>query len=633
MRAVSRVFARVVLLLFIGLGLLWPVVFSPIPNDGAVYDPVVISSLRAEYTVDRDGLMQANETITAEFPSGRHGIFRFWDVANINNSHLRQIPEIVAISMDDWPVPFEVMEQDNDRFLVAKIGDPESTLTAGTHVFGIQYRIAGVLDPGDTGAGKQFASSTGDASAPSAFFWNVIAPGWNNQIMSAEVSVSLPGPVPGAQCSVGAGVGRACDGLRVSGDTVTLSAGDLPPRTPITVRAGVGVPTPPRAEVPWSWQWDPVLGRSVPVVLWLIGLTAAAGLGAFLWWRSTVEPSPGFPLQYAPPTDLGPVQCEYIRTEKVPEEGLTATLFYLADRGLLTLDQDGKKKWTVHSVGDSGAWAEVDPVSGAVSSALGLEFHGTTFHANGGVAAGRKLTVAKQDMVSAAKEWAIGQGLIAKHPSELWLRVANIAALVLAVGGFIRLLFPITLWGLPFAVFFLLSLRAWTPGIGLRRTGAGRRLWSEVGGFHRMLATDSAESRFDFSARKDLYTAYIPFAVAGGTAALWAAKYQASTGQQPPQPDWYHSSSSTGWSSSSAGGASFDSFESALSSSIGAYTASQSSSSSGGAGAGAVAAVVAVVAAAEEEAVHGDLCLDSRVGHRGGGADRVRRGLQQAAFS
>jgi hypothetical protein len=66
------------------------------------------------------------------------------------------------------------------------------------------------------------------------------------------------------------------------------------------------------------------------------------------------------------------VQCEYIRTEKVPDEGLIATLFYLADRGLISLDQDGKKKWKVHSVGDAGAGADVDPVSGAVSSALGL---------------------------------------------------------------------------------------------------------------------------------------------------------------------------------------------------------------------------------------------------------------------
>ena len=94
---------------------------------------------------------------------------------------------------------------------------------------------------------------------------------------------------------------------------------------------------------------DPVLGRSVPTALWLLGLTATAGLGAFLWWRTTVEPSPGFPVQYAPPTGLGPVQCEFIRTEKVPSNGLTATLFYLADRGLVSLNQVGKKNWTIRA--------------------------------------------------------------------------------------------------------------------------------------------------------------------------------------------------------------------------------------------------------------------------------------------
>ena len=587
MRAVKRVVTRLVLLLFLGLGLLWPVVFDGVPSGGgATSDPVVFSDVRADFAVDSDGLMWADEIITAEFPGGRHGIFRFWDISNRNNSHLRQIPEIDEVSLDGQPVPYELLWQSYDRFRVAKIGDPNSYVPPGTHVYRIRYRVPGVLDPGGTGAAEDFASSVGDPSAPSVLFWNVVAPGWSNQIDRAQISVSLPARVTGAQCSVGAGLGRGCDGLTIAGNAVTLSAIDLPPRTPVTLRAGVDLPTPPRAEVPWSVRWDPVLGRSVPVVVWLAGLTAAAGLGAFLWWRTTVEPSPGFPLQYAPPQGLGPVQCEYIRTEQVPEEGLTATLLYLADRGLLSLDQDGKKKWTVHGVGDVGAWADVDPVSGAVSSALGLEIHGSTFHANGGVAAGRRLTAAKEAMTSAAKQWALGEGLIAKHPSELWLRVANIAALALTVVGFMRVLFPITLWGLPFAVFFLLSTRVWTPGIGLRRTATGRQLWSEVGGFHRMLATDSAESRFDFSARRDLYTAYIPFAIASGTAALWAAKYQAATGQVPPQPGWYQTSSGTGRSSSASGDTGFDSFESALSSSIGAYTASQSSSSSGGGGGG-----------------------------------------------
>ena len=78
MRAVKRVVTRLVLLLFLGLGLLWPVVFGGVPSGGgATSDPVVFSDVRADFAVDNDGLMRADEIITAEFPGGRHGIFRF----------------------------------------------------------------------------------------------------------------------------------------------------------------------------------------------------------------------------------------------------------------------------------------------------------------------------------------------------------------------------------------------------------------------------------------------------------------------------------------------------------------------------------------------------------------------------
>ncbi|NBP86022.1 MAG: DUF2207 domain-containing protein, partial [Mycobacteriaceae bacterium] len=554
---------------FAVIGLLHPLLSAGGSQSRPVYDPVVITSLRADITVDRDGLMQATETITAEFPLLRHGIFRYWDVGNLNDPHVRQEPSVLQISLDGKPVPYEMLTEQYGRFVVAKIGDPNVYLSPGTHVYRIRYTVPGVLDPGATGATKEFATSTGDSAAASVFFWNVVAPAWNNDIARAEIAITLPGRVPGAQCSVGAGVGRACEALRVSGERVELTALDLPPRTPVTVRAGVDVPTPPRFELPWSTRWDGVLGRSVPAVMWLLGLVGAAGLGSFLWLRSTVEPPPGFPLQYAPPKGLGPVQCEYIRTEKVPAEGLTATLFYLAERGVLTLSQGGPKKWTVRGTGDSQAWDGVDAVSAAVGSALDLDVPNATFAANGTVSAGRKLTSAKTAMATAVRDWALKDGLVEKRRKEWWLRLANMIALVLAFVGFASPGFGgMTLWGLPFALFFLVSVRAWRAGVGTRRTAAGRQLWSEVGGFHRLLATESAESRFDFAGRRDLYTAYIPFAVAGGAAAVWAAKYRAATGELPPQPGWYHTTSGAGWTSASAGSASFDSFESALSSSI-----------------------------------------------------------------
>ena len=201
-------------LLLTVVGLLWPLVLTGSSRGGAAgADPVEFSSYRADFSVDGAGLMQATETITAEFPSGRHGIFRYFDVANSNDAHIRQVPEIDAITMDGRPVPYELLWQNGERFRVAKIGDPGSFVGYGTHVYRISYRIPGVLDPAATGEHREFASTVGAPGGPSVFFWNVIPPGWSNVIRDARITVRLPGPVPGAQCSVGTGVGAPCAGL------------------------------------------------------------------------------------------------------------------------------------------------------------------------------------------------------------------------------------------------------------------------------------------------------------------------------------------------------------------------------------------------------------------------------------
>src|SRR4029077_18360529 len=260
---------------------------------------------------------------------------------------------------------------------------------------------------------------------------------------------------------------------------------NLAPRTPVTVRAGVSVPTPPQSTLPWPSTWDRILGQSVTGVVWIAGLTVAVGLGAFLWYRTTVEPLPGFPLQYAPPPGLGPVQTEYIRTETVPKNGLTATLLYLAERKLVDLRQVGDKQWNILGTTEPGAWADVDPVSRAIGHALGVTHAGKKFEAKHTVKSGQKLNKAKTDMAKAVEKWAFNDGLMVKRKKELWVRTANAVAFGLMLCAFFRWGFPTTIWALPFAAFFLLSIRSWADGVGSRRTEAGRELWSRVGGFHR----------------------------------------------------------------------------------------------------------------------------------------------------
>ena len=81
---------RVVSLLVMAALLLFPVLGGLVANgSGSGVDPVTITHYEADYAVDADGTLRATETITADFPSGRHGIFRYWDLADLADRTVR----------------------------------------------------------------------------------------------------------------------------------------------------------------------------------------------------------------------------------------------------------------------------------------------------------------------------------------------------------------------------------------------------------------------------------------------------------------------------------------------------------------------------------------------------------------
>ena len=119
----GRLFKWLIPLALITFGLLWPLVFRGEAEATDVADPVVFSNYKADFVVGRDGQLDAVETITAEFPGGRHGIFRWWDIANQNNERLRQRPEVTSILLDGEPVSYQMLWEGGERFRVAKIGE------------------------------------------------------------------------------------------------------------------------------------------------------------------------------------------------------------------------------------------------------------------------------------------------------------------------------------------------------------------------------------------------------------------------------------------------------------------------------------------------------------------------------
>ena len=572
----KRLVGTIVALLLVAFVVLIPaMLWGENLDDEPVSEPTSITSYVAVFDVDDEGDMSVVETLTVDFPiGGRHGIFRFFDKSDQSAPNARRIPHDIQVTMDGGDVPVEINTNDRGgRYVNVRIGDPDSTVSVGEHVYEITYRIDGVLEEGTTGTDAQF-------------YWNLVPGGWLQPIQETDLTVHLPAPAENVLCAVGAGEPGGCRAEGQGTDTLHVQAGALVPNTPVTIKAGLdldGSVPPPGRELPWKASLDPVLGTNVVVLGLVLLLSVGAAVAGFVLVRRTHETDPQFPLMYAPPEGIGPAQAAYLVTEKVDSEQYVATLMYAADQGAIDLKHDGAG-WTITDKNGAAGWAGLDTVTAGTAHLLGGP--GTSFTARpSDVASGKRLKDEISDFETGTRSWATSAGLM-EHSG-----LGSKGTLVI-IGCFI--LVPVIAFWNPLNM----SAIALIPGLfavfgagmasataATRRTRAGRDVWSKAGGFRRILATPSAEARFDFSGREELYTAYVPWAVAFGCADEWAGKYRVETGAEPPVPS-YFGNAYAGAYAGNAVSSMVDSFESTVSSAISSYEATQKSSSSSSGGGG-----------------------------------------------
>ncbi len=570
----------------------WPLLGIVPSNPVEPPDPVKISDYQAQYDVAANGDLQAVETITGVFPNGRHGIFRYWDHVDPNNPDVRYLPTVESITVGGGPAEANSYQMGADRYTVAKIGNPDVLLTAGNHVYQIRYSIPGVISPANVGTVPTFVSTsppTSDASPSSVFWWNVVATGWRMPIANANVTVNLPSPAIGVACSATTTRNKAEGPCAIAGNgttTVKVAAKAIPAFGGMTVRAGMAPPAPAQTTSPWPWQLDPVLGQSqsdlIRIVLVAIG-SGALGLG---WVLLTRERKPGLPVLYEPPAGLGPVQTVFMAEESPGDHDVAATMFHLAQQGLVTIAAK-PRSWTATATDlmTPEAIAKADPVSQAVIAALELGTPAAEFKATQSQAKGEILDTARKDIKAAAVRWASSAGLVRLSLVGLLGRIVWVASLFGIALGLTGWKGPTILTIIPLA-FAVSGFRLMKVGTLRRRTRAGREVWSRAGGFRRMLTTPSSELRFDFSARKEFFLPYLPYAVAFGVAKQWSEKYTDELDEPPPTPDWINYSSQR--ISAATLMTTVGTFETTVSSTISAYQSGSSSSSSSSGGGGSV---------------------------------------------
>lgn len=538
-------------------------------NPSNETDPVRISDYRASFTFDDSGNLSARELITADFPDSRHGIFRYFDTSVAGMPQARLIPTDLRITMDDAPVPVEYSWESGRRYRVAKIGDPDTYVSSGTHEYRIDYVIKGALRPANDGA---------------QLLWNVVPPGWSMNIDRTEINVALPAVPTSVRCTVGSSESD-CAVSAAGTTTLQIKTAALAPRTAVTLQAELPLDVPEPTAVAWDVTLDRTLGQSIPTLLAVLVATILAGAGGYLWERRSREPAPGFGVMYAPPAGLGPAQAVYMTRESLPDSALVATLLHQAEQGLvdMTVDANGttEQTWTVTGRADATAWAQADDVSRHVGRALGIDSPGSSFKFSAhDDSAGRRLAELKEELSDVVDTWATHQGLQRTAPFESRGRLAVVLAGIALLASGLLMPPPALMYLWPLAAFVAGGVGLVRHGVGRRRTDRGRHVWSEAGGFRRLLATDASVERFDFSGKHEIYTSFIPYAVAFGCADQWATKYRTSTGHDAPEPAWLTTYGVAATHQAATMTDLVDSFDSSLGASISAYQAAQSSDSS-----------------------------------------------------
>ena len=565
----KRVLLTLVALAALAVAVLLPVLTRD-SSSGATPDETSITEYVADFTVARNGDLSVTEKLTVDFPGvGRHGIFRFFDLDDPSAPRVRRVPHDITVTRDGSPEQLDLSTRADGRYVVARIGRPDFTVGLGEHTYVISYRIDGVLEPGTDGS-------------PTQFYWNLVPGGWAQRIRDARLTVHLPAPTDSAECAVGAGATGGCQAKGVGTSTLVVRTGDLPPYTPVTLRAGLPIATPPPGdELPWSSKWAPVLGDSALGLTVVLVLAALAAVGGAAVSRGAFERKPSFPLQYAPPPEVGPAGAVYVARERVDQKAFVASLLWAAEKGAVDLrrEEDG---WTIADKAGEQGWANLDPVTARIARLLGGP--GGTFTARRkDVTVGRELQSEISGFERATRTWGTQNGFLSV--SGLGTGGGVVVVLAMFFAGFAALdtWFGRSITGIVPGAFALTASPLLMRGASTRRTAKGRDLWSRIGGFERMLSTPSSRQRFDFSGRQELYTAYIPWAVAFGCAEAWAKKYRTEVGTEPPVPAYfagYYAGAHTGDYVNQLVG----DFDSAVSSSIAAYAATQSSSSGVGGG-------------------------------------------------
>ncbi len=445
-----------------------------------------------------------------------------------------------------------------------RIGDPNIGDVSGIQTYVITYSVARVMN-------TTAAAETASGIAGDEFYWNAVGDGWTVPIAKATVTVVAPVAASDLQCFAGSrGVSTPCGGRTTTGTSVTFTQGYLAVGQPFTVDVlypqGTFETTPALIE-----RSD--FKRAFTLNAGTIGAAAVillAGL-VFLAWRlrtTAVDEqfaglTPGLiptgpaegqvvkrnyrapvAVRFDPPVGMRPGQIGTLIDEKADPRDVTATLVDLAVRGYLRIDDAGEKQAGLFSKehdytlvklreGDAGLF----PYETFLLTSL--------FAGRDQVTLSDLKTTFSSSMATVQKDLYANVTLLGwfrRNPQTARLAWAGAGVLVLVLGalGTIGLAQGTRLALLPVPLILLGAITLATTGNAPARTARGTAALQDARGFELYVSKAEA-NQLKFEEGEDLFSKYLPYAIAFGVADKWAKKFEelARQGRTLAEPTWY----------------------------------------------------------------------------------------------
>ena len=275
--------------------------------------------------VGLDNSYAITEHIGVNFFVPKHGIFR-----EIPTQYGNQRIKLTGLQASD-PI---IRDSVSSGWATFRLGDANATVK-GMKAYEISY----TLEIGDD------RNRDGDF-----FYYNLLGPGWGEEIGLFTFSVHLPKPITSSQVSltggrVGSTLQRGEYTISSDGKTISGSAQNLRPGEALTLYIDL--------EEGYYSEVKKFVDLTIPLYIGALLLVGLFLVHSFSIWKRYGQDELFVPVvRFDPPSGLSPLEVGYLFDGVVDTKDLSSMLFYWADSGYIQIEELKKKQYRFIKVKD-----------------------------------------------------------------------------------------------------------------------------------------------------------------------------------------------------------------------------------------------------------------------------------------